>query len=349
MEPALRDLLDSYRSGLKNYFDSLPEDNKEVLNAKKLLSEMETLAESSKDYSAFMADAQNKNYFTEIIGFYSKLGNEAYQLKPKSNRIPSPQEIAKGYHLSFESLGEAKKDPNVAKIYNRIFQLENESTSGPNFILRMEEEDLFLGMSKYHLVYVMRNGLEKLLNSGNPEIVTAEKSLGIVSSPQMEHYFQSMQNKMNEAKTVIEMEILSFQEAENSRFSNLWDSCFLFAVFQSFLSPLISFRMTGSREHKDDTKQAYEFVCEFYGTNWNEIFENPRIWDYFERTIFGGGKEIFKEQGLTSAKELQHHLRGYLEQCVQDVDRDTDPSKQVVLFRDSEIELSHVYESLKKA
>lgn len=349
MEPALKDLIDSYRTGLKSYFDSLPEDNKEVLNAKKLLSEMETLAESSKDYSTFMAEAQNRNYFTEIIGYYSKLGNEAYQLKPKSNRIPSPEEIAKGYHLSFESLGEAKKDPNVAKIYNRVFQLESESTSGPNFILKMEEEDLFLGMSRYHMVYVMRDGLEKLLNSGNPEITTAEKSLGIVSSPQMEHYFQSMQNKMNEAKTIIEMEVLAFQEAENSRFLNLWDSGFLFAIFQSFLSPLISFRMTGSKEHKEDAKQAYEFVCDFYGTNWNDIFENRRIWDYFERTIFGGGKEIFKEQGLTSAKELQADLRGYLDKCVSDIDRITDPSKQVVWFRDSEIELSLVYESLKKA
>lgn len=349
MEPALKDLIDSYRTGLKSYFDSLPEDNKEVLNAKKLLSEMETIAESSKDYSAFMAEAQNRNYFTEIIGYYSKLGNEAYQLKPKSNRIPSPEEIAKGYHLSFESLGEAKKDPNVAKIYNRVFQLESESTSGPNFILKMEEEDLFLGMSRYHMDYVMRDGLEKLLNSGNPEITTAEKSLGIVSSPQMEQYFQSMQNKMNEAKTIIEMEVLAFQEAENSRFLNLWDSSFLFAVFQSFLSPLISFRMTGSKEHKEDAKQAYEFVCDFYGTNWNDIFENRRIWDYFERTIFGGGKEIFKEQGLTSAKELQADLRGYLDKCVSDIDRITDPSKQVVWFRDSEIELSLVYESLKKA
>ncbi|MCW7504700.1 hypothetical protein [Leptospira paudalimensis] len=349
MEPALKDLLDSYRTGLKTYFDSLPEDNKEVLSAKKLLSEMESLAESSADYSAFMAEAQNRNYFTEIIGYYSKLGNEVYQSKPKSNRIPSPQEIAKGYHLSFESFGEAKKDPNVAKIYNRVFQLENESTSGPNFIFRMEEEDLFLRMSKHHMVYVMRDGLEKLLNSGNPEIATAEKSLGIVSSPQMEHYFESMQIKMNEAKTIIEMEVLACEAAENSRFSNLWDSGFLFAVFQSFLSPLISFRMTGSKEHKEDTKQAYEFVCDFYGTNWNEIFENPRIWDYFERTIFGGGKEIFKEQGITSAKELKNHLRGYLEQCVQDIDLATDLSKQIVWFRDSEIELSQVYESLKKA
>ncbi|MCW7462022.1 hypothetical protein [Leptospira limi] len=349
MEPALKDLLDSYRSGLKNYIDSLPEDNKEVLNAKKLLSDMESLAESSTDYSAFMAEAQNRNYFTEIIGFYSKLGNEAYQLKPKSNHIPSPQEIAKGYHLSFESLGDAKKDPNVAKIYNRVFQLESESTSGPNFILRMEEEDLFLGMSKSHLVYVMRDGLEKLLNSGKPELTSAEKSLGIVSSPQMEHYFQSMQTKMNEAKTIIEMEVLAFEEAENSRFSNLWDSNFLFAVFQSFLSPLISFRMTGSKEHKEDTKQAYEFVCDFYGTNWNEIFGNPRIWDYFERTIFGGGKEIFNEQGIKSAKELQNHLKGYMEQCVTDIDRVIDPSKQLVWFRDSEIALSRVYESLKQA
>ncbi len=343
MEEELKDLLASYRTGLKTYFESLPADNPEVLNANQLLIEMESLAEKSSDYSAFMTEAQERNYFSEIIGFHSKLGNELYRLKPKNTTIPTPSEIAKGYHIAFESMGDAKNDPNIRKVYERVFALERESSTGPEFIFRMEEENLFLEMSKSHLVQTMREGLNKLLQSGKTESSTAEKSLGVVSSPQMEHYFQSMQKKMNNSKSVIEMELLAFEEAENSRFSNLWDSTFLFAAFQSVLSPLVSYRMTGSDEFKEDTRQAYEFVCDFYGTNWEDLFDNTRIWDFFERTIFGGGIDSFRSQNIPTAKALQTDLRTHLARCVKTLDIPSTESKQIVNFRGKEISLSQVH------
>lgn len=348
MDAELKDLLDSYRSGLKTYFDSLPADNAEVLNAQQLLREMESLAEKSRDYSAFMTEAQEKNYFSEIIGFHSKLGNELYSLKPKSTKIPTPSEIAKGYHLAFDSMGDSKNDPNVRNVYDRVFALEREASSGPEFITRMEEENLFLEMSKSHLIHVMRDGLTKLLMSGMPESSTAEKVLGVVSSPQMEHYFESMQKKMQESKSVIEMEMMAFAEAENSRFSNLWDTTFLFAAFQSILSPLVSFRMTGSDEHKEDTRQAYEFVCDFYGTNWEDLFKNHRIWDFFERTIYGGGIDSFRSQNIPSAKALQADLRSHLAKCVKTVDGPIDEKKQMVNFRGSRVSLAQVHLAFAK-
>jgi len=347
MDAALKDLLASYQTGLKTYFDSLPSDNSEVVNAKNLLKDMEALAESSQDYSAFMAEAQRQNYFTEIISFYTKLGNELYKLKPRNNKIPSATEIAKGYHLAYDSIGEAKDDPDIHAVYERVFALEKSASSGPEFIYRMEEENLFLRMSQVHLIIIMRNGLEKLLQSGIPSNSSVEQNLGVVSSPQMEHYFQIMQSRMRETNSVIEMELSAFEEAEQSRFSNLWDSTFLFTSFLSFLSPLISYRMTGSSEYKTDTREAYDFVCDFYGLNWDELFANSRIWDYFERTIYGGAKQTFNSQNINSAIELKNDLRKYLTECVENVDHKPDTTKQIVNFKGKEIGLNEVMNHLK--
>jgi hypothetical protein len=349
MEEGIKDLINSYRNGLQTYFDALPTSNPEAIKAKQLLADMEMLAEKSSDYSIFMESAQNQNYFNEVIACYSKLGMELYKSKPKSNKIPTPSEIAKGYHFAYDAMGDAKNDPDVKSVYERVFKLENESASGPEFIMRMEEEDLFLKMSKIHLIKVMRSGLETLLSSGITETSTAEKSLGIISNPQMEHYFESMQKKMEASASIIEMEINAFREAENSRFSNLWDSTFLFSVFQSILSPLISFRMTSSEEHKKDTRAAYEFVCNFYGFNWDELFEITRIWDFFEKTIYGGAKDAFKEQNITSAKALQDDLKKYLVKCVSNIELACDKSKQVVNFRGKEIKLTDVHHHLKSS
>ena len=344
MDAGLKDLLNSYRAGLKTYFDSLPNDNAEVMKANKLLAEMESLAQRSSDYSAFMEEAQSKNYFAEIITFHSKLGNELYKSKPKSTKIPSASDIAKGYHSAFESMGELKNDPEISAVYSRVFQLEKEVSSGPEFIYRMESENLFLQMSKKHLIRVMRDGLDNLLNSGKPSV---NEKIGIVSSPQMEHYFTTIQKKIIESKTVIEMEIIAFEEAENSRFSNLWDSTFLFVTFHSILSPLVSYRMTGSEEDRLDTKHAYEFVCDFYGLNWDDLFENSRIWDYFEKTVFGAAKDTFLSQNIHSAKELKTDFRNHLAKCVENIEMNSDRNKQKVNFRGKEIELKDVLKFLK--
>ena len=166
MEEGLRGLIDGYKAGINPYLDLLPKENKIVSEVEALIRDMEELAEKNS-YTEFMEKASAKDYFNRIIGYYSKLALEQSKLSPKRTTIPTPSEIAKGYHLAYESL---PKDVNLSEtkiVYERVFQLEKESKTGPEFLCKLEEEDLFLEMSRSHLMEVMRNGLEKMLQSGS--------------------------------------------------------------------------------------------------------------------------------------------------------------------------------------
>ncbi|WP_411823354.1 hypothetical protein [Leptospira sp. 'Mane'] len=346
MEEGLRGLLDGYKAGIDPYLNLLPKENKIVLEVNVLLREMEKLAETNS-YIEFMEKATAKDYFNRIIGYYGKLSMEQSKLAPKRTTIPAPSEIAKGYHLAYEALPTDTNLSLTKKVYERVFQLEKESKTGPEFLCKMEEEDLFLEMSRSHLNEVMRNGLEKMLQSGSD---FSSDGKGVVSNPQMEHYFQKMQEQMKNAGSLMELEYNAMSSAEDSRFSNLWDNTFLNSVLNAVLNPLISWRMNPTEDLRKEVESAYFYLNEFWGLDWKGLFQITRVSEYFESTIYGGSGGQLKSQNIHSAADLKKDLEVCLEKCLKGKSLlgDSALKKTNVFFRGKEIAMKDIEEVLSE-
>ncbi len=344
MEEGLRGLIDGYKAGISPYIDLLPKENKIALEAETLIREMEDLAEKNS-YTEFMEKASAKDYFNRIIGYYSKLALEQSKLAPKRTTIPTPSEIAKGYHLAYESLSEDANLSETKKTYERVFRLEKESKTGPEFLCKLEEEDLFLEMSRSHLSEIMRSGLEKMLQSGSD---FSSDGKGVVSNPQMEHYFQRMQKQMKEASSLMELELGAIIRAEDSRFSNLWDTTFLNVVFNALMDPLVSWRMNPSEELRKEVESAYLYLNEFWGLDWEGLFGISRVIEFFETTIFGGSGGQLKSQNIHSAMDLKKDLETCLVKCLngKSLSGGSDPAIAKVFFRGKEIQMKEIEQAL---
>ncbi|BDA78009.1 hypothetical protein LPTSP3_g09390 [Leptospira kobayashii] len=344
MEEGLRGLIDGYKAGINPYLDLLPKENKIVSEVEALIRDMEELAEKNS-YTEFMEKASAKDYFNRIIGYYSKLALEQSKLSPKRTTIPTPSEIAKGYHLAYESL---PKDVNLSEtkiVYERVFQLEKESKTGPEFLCKLEEEDLFLEMSRSHLMEVMRNGLEKMLQSGSD---FSSDGKGVVSNPQMEHYFQRMQKQMKEARSLTELEFNALLRAEDSRFSNLWDTTFLNVIFNALMNPLISWRMNPSEELRKEVEAAYLYLNEFWGLDWESLFGISRVSEFFETAIFGGSGGQLKSQNIHSAMDLKKDLEACLLKCLKgkSLSGGVFSANAKIFFRGKEIQMKEIKQAL---
>jgi hypothetical protein len=351
MESALRDLVDSYKSGLENSMKTLPQDNTVVLEAKAWIQEAEEIASKNGTFMEFMEIAKAKDLFTKMISIQSKLSFASVQQNkkdPSKTKIPSPQEIAIGYHNAYNSIPKEHRSKEVEEVYGKVFSAEKKSKSGSEFIAILEEEDLFLGMSKVHLASVMRDGLSKMIQAGSDFTASGK---GVVSNPQMEKYFQQMEKSMESASSLIQLELTAISEAENSRFSNLWDIGFINSILLELISPISAWRMAKTESNRANVETSYRFLTAFWGLDWEGFFQITRVKDYFEKTIFTATESSLKEQGIHSALELKNELKKCLDECIRGksilVQEDT--SKHRVNFRGEIIPLSGVMDALKNA
>jgi len=351
MDASLRELLDSYISGFKMYLPNLPEDHTVKQEANQLISNMESLAESSKDYMGFMQVAQEQDLFNKIIALQSTLAAESSKVMTKdlkNKKIPTALEIAKAYHLAYDAISEDHRTPEVKQVYETVFNWEKNSQSGPEFLMHMEEEDLFLQMSRVHLASTMRKGLKDMLEAGSE---WTSSGLGVISNPQLEKYFDTMEEAMSSAKTLLEMEILAIREAENSRFSNLWDTVFIQSILLELVTPISAWKMAKTEANRLNVVTSYEYLCGFWGMDWDGFFEVPRAWDFFEKSIFRSLEESLKNLGINSVEDFKNDLKSCLDTCLKGktIHEAKKPSKHIVNFRGKEIPLTEVMDALSSA
>ncbi|MCU0825774.1 MAG: hypothetical protein MUF77_14185 [Leptospira sp.] len=307
MEESLRDLIQGYKVGFEMYEKSLPKNNPVLVELYDLFKSIETLAIESRDYMVFMEEATKKDYFNQIISFHSKLSAEMVNL-PSRKTIPSPKEMAVAYHNAYDSLPkEAHLDP-TRKVYERIFELEANSKSGPEFLYRLEFENLLTKLTSVHWNSIAGKAQEDLKTLGR----TSNTDSGIVSLPATEEYFEKIKQVSEQSKSVLGLEVAYQKLAEENILDTLKDTVNLNTFFHSLIYPIVSYRLVKSKENQLKVKSAYAHWKAFWNKEFDELFENPRIQDYFSKTIYGASKESLAEQGIPSEDAFRLELKNLL-------------------------------------
>lgn len=350
MEAGIRELIDSYKSGMATYSGKLSNNNPILKEVETLMNQMEALGEEN-DYMGFMTKAQELGIFHKIIQLQAQLASESAKVSKNDSgnlKIPSPKEIAIAYHNAYDSIPEDYRSKEIRSIYEKVFHWEEVSKSAAEFIMHLEEEDLYLGMSRVHLAEVMRKGLKDMLSAGSN---WTESGMGVISNPQMEKYFETMEEAMLSAKSLLEMELLAISEAENSRFSNLWDTIFIQSILLELVSPISAWKMAKTESNRLNVVSSYYYLCEFWGLRWEQFFQIPRVWDFFEKSIYYPSQDKLRNLGINTIQDFIKDLKSDLDACLKNNQRtlDLDTSKQIVLFRGKEIPLNETLHALKTA
>jgi hypothetical protein len=114
------------------------------------------------------------------------------------------------------------------------------------------------------------------------------------------------------SQSVIGLEVEALRIAEESIFENLKDNLYLQTVFHSLASPILGYRMAGTKENQIKVVSAYKHWREFWKLEWDELFQIPRVADFVNKTLFGATKSSLAENGIRSPKELQDEMKRYL-------------------------------------
>jgi hypothetical protein len=298
MDATLKQVLSSFELGLTAYKDKLGESNITLKKALGIYKKLNDLAEAAKD----MMDFYSRPEANTLMGDLSAVMPELAKEKPLQGirTVPPASGVAAGYHLAYDQV--PKDQVKTRNIYERIFEIEKKSDNAMVFTRMMAEEGLYLKMSATPILEKQDNMLENAKN---------------LSLPVMMNYHEKVKAKISTAQSIAELEYESNLEAEVSIYQNLWDTALLNTSSLLLGNAISSWMLTHSEDDRQEVENSYRFIAEFYGLDFDGLYEIPRIRDYFNKVIFGSLKKDLAAKGIDTPEKMLAGFKTVVDECLK--------------------------------
>ncbi len=278
MNPDIKTMIDGYAGTIKLYADKVPPDSVNLKKVTGIIDEMNSLGKSCAEIWDFMNIIKEKDLLNRYTVAITELATESISSQKKSGtmKIPSASDAALGYHKAYEAI-DPEKQKETAKIYERIFEIENDSKSASEFLSRMAQEKLFIKMSTVPLREVF-----------SPLVKQAED----LSIPVMAFHNSKMIELADNANSSVELECDSQKLLEFNRMEIIYDQIFVSDLFYTLGNKVSDYLLVANDENAKRVKYCASFIADFFGMNMDEILSNPRIDNVIKNVIIKnlGGK-----------------------------------------------------------
>ncbi len=300
MDATVKMILGSFADGVENYKRSLGEDNAVWMKAAACLAELNAIGEAAADIMEF----SNKSaaLMPEMSKWLGELANE----KPVNKvvqEVPSAEKMAVGYHMSYNAIADKEKHPETCRVYERIFEIEQQADNGLQFLQRVAAEGLGIRTSAYQLMETSQNLLKEQQQ---------------VSLPQMDLYHKNMIEDMRGAKSVSEIDYHNNIRADISYYENQWDTMYLIVVYVNLSNAITSYMLARTEENRQCVENSYRFVARYFGLTYEEVMALPRIRDYFDKMLWGTIKEQMAAKGTDTPEKYFALEKDLLMICLKD-------------------------------
>lgn len=324
MNTDIQNFIDSYENMMKGYVDRVPPENINLQKLITLLNELKKLGEQSEAIWTFMEQVQSKGLPDKFSALLTDLAMDALaEDKKKGGSLPTVAQAAAGYHAAFDAIAEKEKHPQTVAVYNRIFAIEKESESAPEFLARLAEKNLFLKMSTVAL---------------KEEFDSQSGAAEDLSLPAMAAHHIRMKHLSETAQTVHEIELESERLLHVNRWEQSLDSALANDLFYTLGNRLSSYLLAATKENRDGVVSAVRFVISFFGITPQQLFALPRIIHIIDHVILPSLNSSGKQ---TSRAAFIAEQLAAIEKCVQGQSLPSADSRKVnIIFQGKEVSLS---------
>jgi len=298
MDPSVKQMLAGFEQGLTAHLERLGESNETLKKAMEAYRKLTEHAESSDDMMAFYAKPEVASLMKDLSALLVDLSKEKPARGVRS--VPAASAAAAGYHLAYDQI--PKENEKTRAVYRRIFEIEKNSENALVFTRAMAEEGLYLKMS-----------LVPMLEKQQGLVENAEK----LSLPVMMNYHGRMIEKVAASRSIAELEYCAGLESEIAFYQNLWDTLLLNTTTTLLGNAIAGWLLTQSENERQEVENAYRFIAEFYGLDFDALYSVPRLRDHFDRIVFASVKEKIAQQGIDAPDALLETFRSVLEECMK--------------------------------
>jgi len=295
MDADVREFLRSYEAQIETYAAKASPGSSALAAVESLMNELRALGNSGMNIMDFMQKVSDGQYMNKLATAMTELAMQSMQSAKQAGtfRIPTVSEVAAGYHRSFEAIENKESLPETCRVYQQIFAAEKSSTSAPEFLRKMADENLFVAMAR-----------APLIEKSRPQIAHAEG----LSLPVMAFHHECMVNMAGNASSAIEIETESRRLYELNRMELFLDQLLVLDLLVRIGNAVSSYNLAPTEENRQLVENTYRFLLEFFGVDLETLFSLERFRDYAEKVILRNMKKSDSVKDLASYMELHRRV-----------------------------------------
>ena len=306
MDASIEPIIAGYRTGIDSFTSTLGADHPKVIEAAAALAELEAIGERSADVMAFMgaAGAQMERVGTLMGELGSATpapgaGAAAADGTASPGELPSAKQVARAFHMAYDQMDKsAAANQSVVAIYERIFAIEAGAENAAVFNRRMAEEVIYAHLARLPQLDTAREAIRHIRDNE-------------LAQPGLVYHYELLAAAMERATSATEVEYEVNLLVEYNAAENEWDTIFCHYAIKA-IAEVAGFYMDASLEQQQNVETAYRFVADFFGRDWNSMWQCPRVWEQW-CMIFAKSKSAWvSERGCGTAEEARDfHTRTF--------------------------------------
>ncbi len=301
MNPDIEEFLNNYRKQIDGYAQKLPGGDRTLDEAMAYLEKIADVGRTCSDIGTFMGKMVETDMMNKMTQYLTDLAMASLSKERASGsvRIPTPSELADGYHRSYDSIEDKAGSPETCRVYERIFELEKECQDGAEFLARLVEESLLLKIASVPLKEVSKKAMN---DSDN------------MSLPTMVYHHEKMIEMSEMAKSALEIQYESQRLMELNRYELTCDMMLTNDLVGNISIPVIDYFFNPSEENRRQVESSYRFLAEFFGIDADELFSIPRVLDHIENAVL---REVRKQHPETTRDTFIEDAKNIIKKCMQ--------------------------------
>ncbi len=294
MDDTIKQMLSGYQTALAAYKQKLGESHAKLMKANDIYNKLCKKAELLKDAVNFYSDKEVTASMADMSALLVELAQEKQDTALAT--VPSATQAAAAYHIAYEQIPKEMK--KTRSVYKRIFEIEKQSENALTFLRTMADERIFIQLSAMQYLEQLEGKKEE-----------AERN----SVPAMVNYYERMEAKIPQAKSIAELEYHANLESEIAQYQNWWDILLLNTSVTLLCNAISGWLLTQSEDDRQEVENAYRFIAYMYGMDMDEFFAVPRFMDIVMKVI---SKSINNSQSVESAEALIKEFKNAIQACM---------------------------------
>ncbi|MCP4137182.1 MAG: hypothetical protein GY754_39805 [bacterium] len=272
MNEDIQNFLNSYVNMIDTYADKVDDNHEKLVAAREYFAKMEALGNSCADISTYMgkvAEDDMMNIMSRLLTELAEAGLAADRASGNL-KIPTAKEYGIAYREAYKSIDDKEKFPGTCAVYDRVFELEDESEFAPEFMRKLAEEGLFNKMTTVSLA-----------ENSRKIIPDSEK----VSQPVMVYHNEQMALMADNAQSAIEVEYESQRLMELNRTELMCDQMLCMDLYYRLGGAIASYLVSPTEDNLHRVENNYRFVAEFFSVDMEELYQIQRVSDLIKQVI----------------------------------------------------------------
>ena len=195
--------------------------------------------------------------------------------------IPTAQQAAQGYRAAYHTLDPTDpKNKTILALYERIFSIENTSTTAMEFQCALVRENLHTQLAAAPYV-----------EQGREILSRASKQ----HQPYLESHTLTLLKALQQCRTPTEVAIVVAHREEVFAANTAWLNLFLEYTCR-VLCAVLDYESNPQAATQHSVHTSYTALLSFMGVDWDRLWSIPCVWQFFCEALFPETQRPIQEQ-----------------------------------------------------